>query len=135
MTTTPERDAEPIREEGLATEWPEVEWDACYPVDEDFADIAAQPLNFGEAARFVLRELQAAAANTCGSCRVLDNPERDHIAVEFSTGGWSGNESLLALIERRFDTARTVFSWQRGGHYVFHISRSTLALHTATVNP
>jgi len=40
----------------------------------------------------------------------------------FSTGGWSGNESLMyALLETWMFKSLWYHSWQRGGRYVFHI--------------
>ena len=44
-------------------------------------------------------------------------PKRRYV---FSTGGWSGNESIVAAIERN-DMLQTVgaYSWRRGGHYEY----------------
>lgn len=37
----------------------------------------------------------------------------------FSTGGWSGNESIVAAIEANREVMLGAWSWQRGGHYDF----------------
>lgn len=40
----------------------------------------------------------------------------------YSTGGWSGNESLIyALLNNFLFKSAWYYSWQRGGHYVFRI--------------
>jgi hypothetical protein len=113
-------------------EWPEVEWEDGYPTaeDDDFAAWAGLPLDFGEAARFVLRELPKAAEYCCAWCSVHDRPDRYSgepvKRIRFSTGGWSGAESLVDFIESRFDTRHFMTSWQRGGHYVFEIPASAI---------
>lgn len=44
---------------------------------------------------------------------------------EISTGGWSGNESLIdALMNNHVAWALTWQSSRRGGHYVFEIPRN-----------
>jgi hypothetical protein len=92
-------------------------------------------LDFGEAARFVLRELPRAAENCCAWCSVHDRADRydgEPIKrIRFSTGGWSGAESLIGFIQSRFDTSHFMQSWQRGGHYVFEIPASAIEAATA----
>lgn len=108
--------------------WPEVEWEGGYPVaeDDDFQAWSRFPLNFEQAAAFLLRELPAAMENCCASCTIEDAFD-DVICsspvkrISFSTGGWSGAESLIGFIEKRFDTNHFMVSWRRGGHYVFEI--------------
>jgi len=44
------------------------------------------------------------------------------ITYDFSTGGWSGNESLIAALQENHMI--WIFTWvqsQRGGHYVFEL--------------
>lgn len=106
--------------------WPEVEWDGGYPVaeDDDFQTWRDLPFNFHKAAQFLLIELPIAAENCCASCDVEDAADlfgKPVKLINFSTGGWSGAESLIGLIERRIDTSRFMLSWRRGGHYVFEI--------------
>jgi hypothetical protein len=113
-------------------EWPEVEWAEGYPTaeDDDFVAWDALPLDFKQAARFVLRELPKAAENCCASCTVTEAADfmGDPVTrIEFSTGGWSGAESLLGFISSRFDTRHFMESWRRGGHYVFEIEPYHLA--------
>jgi hypothetical protein len=117
--------------------WPAIEWDDDgYPVgeDDDFADYASLPLDFEAAARFLLAELPAAATQCCCWCEVTDDVDymggKQVRRITFSTGGWSGAESLIAFIERRMDTAHFMVSWRRGGHYVFEVPKRLLALST-----
>lgn len=49
-------------------------------------------------------------------------PYRPLLKWSFSTGGWSGNESLIYALLKNFPfKAMWYHSWRRGGHYVFHI--------------
>jgi len=107
--------------------WPEVEWDENgYPTaeDDDFLAYAGLPLDFRAAADFIRRELPFAAEVCCASCEEeagTDICGKPVTLLHFSTGGWSGAESLLAFIESRFDTRYFMLSWRRGGHYVFEL--------------
>lgn len=101
--------------------WPSVEYDGGYPVDEEFRAFTRKrpPLDFVLAARWLLQELPRAAENMLCACEVRDG--QGCKLIEFSTLGWSGAESLIALINRRIDMRRLMLSWRRGGHYVFEI--------------
>lgn len=45
---------------------------------------------------------------------------RREVEYAFSTGGWSGNESLVGAIEKNTMLQMLgAWSWQRGGHYVY----------------
>ena len=107
--------------------WPCVEWEDGYPTaeDNDFMAWSSLPLDFWQAAQFLLRELPEAAANCCAFCSVVDatddNSDGPVKRIEFSTGGWSGAESLISFIGSRLDTNHFMISWRRGGHYVFEI--------------
>lgn len=115
--------------------WPPVEWDDDgYPTGEydDFAAWDGLKLDFNEAAAFLLRELPECARNCCAACDVTDAADelfgdKPVKRIEFSTGGWSGAESLIGLISNRFDTRHFMLSWRRGGHYVFEIPLHFLA--------
>ena len=48
------------------------------------------------------------------------NPAAPERVYRFSTGGWSGNESIVGAIERNLVLQMMgAYSWQRGGHYVY----------------
>lgn len=55
-----------------------------------------------------------------------DTPEaidRVEVRYTFSTGGWSGNESILeAIRENHMLHALGAWSWRRGGHYEYKFS-------------
>lgn len=107
--------------------FPAVEYEESYPVDEDFAEITAldPPLSFTAAADWLLSELPRASENMpcfCDLVRAKDRfTKKSIIRIRFSTGGWSGAESILSLIERRVDLSYHMESWRRGGHYVFEV--------------
>ena len=113
----------------MLNDWPEIEYEECYPVDEDFAawgDLGSPPLSMKLAGEWLLRELPRAAEHMCCSCRVRKGKGngimgKPVMLIEFSTGGWSGAESIIGLINRRFDLRRHMLSWRRGGHYVFEV--------------
>jgi len=49
-------------------------------------------------------------------------PRRPILQWTFSTGGWSGNESLIyALLNNWMFKSMWYYSWRRGGRYVFRI--------------
>jgi hypothetical protein len=106
--------------------WPGIEYDGAYPIDEDFADWTSTdpPLSFSLAGEWLLRELPRACEHMCCSCHItrgkslMDRPVH---RIHFSTGGWSGAESIIALINRRVDLERLMLTWRRGGHYVFEV--------------
>jgi hypothetical protein len=110
-----------------ADPWGPIEYEEGYPVDEYFPWFTDREpkLDFHRAAHWLLAELPRAAENmVCAYCNVTDAKDDygDPIKrIEFSTGGWSGCESVLGLISRRFDLRHHMESWKRGGHYVFEI--------------
>lgn len=108
--------------------WAPIEYEEGYPVDEGFGHFCRHdpPLDFHRAAHWLLTELPRAAENmACAYCKVTDGVDEITDSpiklIEFSTGGWSGAESIIGLIERRFDMAHLMHSWKRGGHFVFEI--------------
>jgi len=108
------------------SDWPAIEYDDCYPVDEDFPEFTATtpPLSFSAAGEWLLRELPRATEHMCCSCwitRGKDIMGKPVHRINFSTGGWSGAESIIRLIERRIDLQHAMLSWRRGGHYVFEV--------------
>ncbi len=107
-------------------DWPSIEYEECYPEDEQFDawDQSALPMDIRKAGEWLLRELPRAAEHMCCSCRVRKGKGitgKPVLLIDFSTGGWSGAESIIALIESRFDLRHHMLSWRRGGHYVFEV--------------
>lgn len=109
------------------SDWPSIEYEDCYPIDEDFVEwgnVSAPKLSFENAREWLLRELPRAAENMPCFCsirrgkNISGEPVR---LIEFSTGGWSGAESIIRLIKRRVDLNSQMLSWRRGGHYVFEV--------------
>jgi hypothetical protein len=118
-------------------DWPAIEWEDGCPVDEEFDDYAGLPIDIEKAGRFLLCELPEAAENCCASCEVTDSVdalERPVKRIAFSTGGWSGAESLIGFIESRFDTKHLMVSWRRGGHYLFEVPASPEAQYPTKEN-
>lgn len=107
--------------------WPQIEYEDGYPIDEDFAfwvDNHNPLISFHRGARWILDELPRAAENMACFCKISDGhdiADKPVKLVNFSTGGWSGAESIIALINRRFDLNHFMLSWERGGNYVFEI--------------
>jgi hypothetical protein len=104
------------------TQWPAIEWEDRYPVEASLEAIKGLPLDFDEAAAFIRRELRRCAENCCASYDEEEGGE--HVFVYFSTGGWSGAEQLMDLIESRFDARCHIYQWQRGGHYEFRMPKT-----------
>jgi hypothetical protein len=46
--------------------------------------------------------------------------------VYFSTGGWSENEELIERLKKERIFNFLLYSWKRGGHYVFEIPSNCL---------
>lgn len=110
----------------MESAWPEIEYEECYPVDEDFAEFSTDKLSlsFAEAGAWLLRELPRACEFMCCQCTVRRGKSitgKPMWRINFSTMGWSGAESIIGLINRRFDLQHHKLSWRRGGHYVFEV--------------
>jgi hypothetical protein len=102
--------------------WPAIEWDGGYPTDASLDTIRTLPLDFGEAAAFIRRELRRCAESCCASYGEDEGDQ--YLFICFSTGGWSGAEQLMALIEKRVDTSHHMYQWRRGGHYEFRVPKT-----------
>jgi hypothetical protein len=119
-------------------EWPAIEYDDGYPIDEQFTALEDIPLDFGKAARWLMAELPRAAANMpcwCDVKEATDSLDRPCTLICFSTGGWSGAESIIGLIERRFDLRHMKLRWERGGHFTFELRPIHLNLKPAALLP
>ncbi len=116
-------------------DFPSIEYDDCYPEDEEFLAFNDVPLSFEKAARWLLEELPRAEQHMTCFCSVVDDfcddAGRPCYKIAFSTGGWSGAESIISLIERRVDMGHFMASWRRGGHYTFEIPMHLVAKATS----
>jgi hypothetical protein len=92
-----------------------------YPTDEDLARIEAWPVDDLRGLFDFIRERWS--LGYWDEAEV--NPLKDPItSIAISTGGWSGNESLIgALQANQAAWAITWYSSRRGGHYEFRIPR------------
>ena len=105
---------------------PEIEWDDCYPTDQSLDAARAAPLDFRDAQEFLRRELAQCAEMCVASYQEEDGADflgRQVLKLFFSTGGWSGAEDLMHVVESRFDTRHYMVQWNRGGHYIFEIPK------------
>lgn len=112
------------RHESAVQAWPEIEYEEGYPEDEDFSAFADLPLSLVHAQEWLLRELPRACQFMCCQCDVRRGKSimgKPVWRINFSTMGWSGAESIIGLINRRFDLRAQMLSWRRGGHYVFEV--------------
>lgn len=51
---------------------------------------------------------------------IWDDSSRPVVAYVFSTGGWSGNESLVGALQGNVMAQMIgAYSWKRGGHYEY----------------
>lgn len=51
----------------------------------------------------------------------LPSPDFDYYKLTMSTGGWSGNESIIDAMSQNFMWHIIYWSHRRGGHYVFEV--------------
>lgn len=108
-------------------DWPAIEYDDGYPVDEEFkdwGDVSFPSLDMKKAGSWLTRELLRAASEMPCSCavdRVETTRGKTAVRVSFSTLGWSGAEAIIGLVKRRPDLLYHLVSWRRGGHYVFEV--------------
>lgn len=112
--------------------WPSFEYDEGYPEDETFSAFTPKrpKPNFRMAAKWLMDELPRAAEYMPCFCTISDgltNLDAACKLIEFSTGGWSGAESIVALIRRRPDLRHFMLSWRRGGHFVFEVPQRFLS--------
>lgn len=101
-----------------------------YPTEETLAAIGWWPVNsaadFAAVMDFVGRAWKYPDRWECEpGWRSPDWPERTYRRYVFSTGGWSGNESLVGAIKaNRLVEMVGAWEWRRGGHYEYRFPES-----------
>lgn len=112
---------------------PKIEWEDSYPTEESveaFEVAQRDSDNFkGGTARWVYDTLEECADNCCASFseeNAEDFFKKPTKKVFFSTGGWSGAEEIIGLIEGDIILSQYTVQWNRGGHYVFEFNQSDL---------
>lgn len=112
---------------------PKIEWEDGYPTDES---LAAAKVFFDtsglrkESAEWLRRTLSECARMCCASyheVEALSVSETPVWHLHFSTGGWSGAEDVIELVENCFFLAGLMIEWRRGGHYIFEVPRKEAA--------
>lgn len=99
-----------------------------YPTDETLERIKAWPIetnnDFGAVMDFAGRAWAHYGIWECiERWEDPDWPRFPQRVYRFSTGGWSGNESIVAAIEaNQMLQIFGAWSWQRGGHYEYRFS-------------
>ena len=111
---------------------PEIEWEDGYPTEEsvkaaeEYLDMWPTT-SFEDGPRWIRETLLICAENCCASYREYhDEKNRFGEAVikcYFSTGGWSGAEEIIGLIESDFCLSGFMEQWNRGGHYIFEFKK------------
>ena len=96
-----------------------------YPTDETLDRIATWPIetnaDFAAVMDFAGRAWSYPDGWECVERETEpDWPSYPYRVYRFSTGGWSGNESIVSAIEQNQIVQMVgAWSWQRGGHYVY----------------
>jgi len=97
-----------------------------YPTDETLERIKTWPIernaDFGAVMDFAGRAWSYPDCwERIGNCGLtLITSDRPCLRYVFSTGGWSGNESIVAAIEANQIVQMVgAWSWRRGGHYEY----------------
>lgn len=110
---------------------PAIEFDDCYPTDESMEVARAymgdpEPKHWNDAPRWIRATLSDCAENCCADYDEEEDTDimgRPIIRARFSTGGWSGAEDIIRLIEGDFFCAQHMVQWRRGGHYIFEFKK------------
>lgn len=108
---------------------PIIEWDDSYPTDQSLARAknywrGTGAVEWHEVEAWLRKTLEDCADNCVASYReeqALDVLDRPVTHIHFSTGGWSGAEEVIDLIEGNWVLSHRMLQWRRGGHYIFEI--------------
>jgi hypothetical protein len=108
-------------------DWFEVDEDG-YPTDESLKRLGETRFDPPYAAQFLYDEFEKIVNQIpCASIwfvegkDILDHP---NTLINFTTGGWSGAESLIGTLLNNFWIKHYHSMWKRGGLYVFDIPAS-----------
>lgn len=106
-------------------EWQPIEWDDGYPTDESLEYYEnVRSFGFEGSGEFLVDTLKTCVGNCCAFYRERNGKDtfgKSVLLIDFSTGGWSGAEDIISIIQRNIFLSRYMLSWRRGGHYVFEI--------------
>lgn len=111
----------------MLSEFPPIEWEEGYPTDaslEAFGAVKDFPIDWSVAGRFLRQELAKCAEHCCASYEeeaATDLLGKPCTHLHFSTGGWSGAESLISALLGKFWIEHLHIQWNRGGHYIFEV--------------
>ena len=53
-------------------------------------------------------------------------PYKKQVKVELHTGGWSGNEYIIAALHQNFRFWYQCYMWRKGGHFYFKFDAESL---------
>lgn len=108
----------------LVISWFEVDEDG-YPTDDSLKRLGSVNFEPPYAAQFLYEEFEQIVNQIpCASIwfvegkDILDHP---NTLIHFTTGGWSGAESLIGVLLSNFWIKHYHCMWKRGGLYVFDI--------------
>ncbi len=106
---------------------PDIEWEDGYPTEESVSAVenkieTAPSECWEDMERWIRDTLRNCAANCCAFYEEEEGTSRlGHSVIKcyFSTGGWSGAEEVIGIIENDVFLSRFMEQWNRGGHYIF----------------
>lgn len=99
----------------MAWKYPELIDGDGYPTEEALLRIARFDTTEGDIEKF-LDLVQAVWSYPDRFCR-----SKNKKTLYLSTGGWSGNESVIKAMKQNFFWFIAHSKWQRGGHYWFDL--------------
>lgn len=124
----PDTVADVLRNDEPIASWFEI--DDGYPTDVAVDRFVAMEFSLQDADKFLLNDFpKICSVLPCASIdKKSCDPETLHPTpywrISFSTGGWSGCETLIGAMLGHFWIKHRQWSWRRGGHYQFLVPRA-----------